>query len=133
MNAPPSEGWRAIARRARDSSLRKFDRSQISCLTLNQAVIAAASSGLIATARRRHSLASPRRFCSLSAMPRLKCAGAKIRAQFEGAAQRRLGLGVAPETQQRGRVVEQRAGEIGQKRDGAPSALQGLFERLLLD
>ena len=57
----------------------------------------------------------------------------KRRAQSEGAAQRRLGLGVAPETQQRGRIVKLRAGEIGQKRDGAPSALQSFCERILLD
>ncbi len=52
---------------------------------------------------------------------------------MESAAQRRLGLGDAPETQQRGRIVEQRAREIRQERDGAPSDLQGLLEGILLD
>jgi hypothetical protein len=96
---------------------------------LNQAVMAAASSGLIATARRRQAPALPKRFYSLSAMPRLKCAGASPGLSAKTRRSGALGLGVAPETQKRGRIVKERSGEIGRQRDRAFPALHGLFEQ----
>jgi hypothetical protein len=82
---------------------------------LNQAVLAASSSGLIVTARRREAPASARRFCSLR-YAQIETLGREPRAQFENAPQRRVGLGVAPETQERVSSLAPRKGVHDRKR-----------------